>query len=299
VLLSTYNGEAYLAAQLDSLAAQKDVDVEVFVRDDGSTDGTLAILARHADRWPALAAPMTGPNLGPARSFLALLAAAPGDFDYYAFCDQDDVWLPEKLGRASRRLAQEGGAPALYCARVLCVDAQLRPLGERWIGGDASFEHLLFENIAFGTTLVMNAPARSGIVAQTPGPGLIMHDWWCALWASAFGVIVRDDRATILYRQHGSNAVGSSPNWLNETSARLRGLLRDPGAFYPIHAQAEEFLRLHGDRLSPARRSLASKLVASRGSVRKRLAYAMFGTVVRSGIIKGLVARALIALDLY
>src|SRR5580698_8909922 len=102
VLMSTYNGEAFLAAQLDSLADQRGVELQVFVRDDGSSDRTLAILSDHARLWPQLAAPMGGDSRGPAGSFLALMRAAPEGFDHYAFCDQDDVWLPDKLFHATQ-----------------------------------------------------------------------------------------------------------------------------------------------------------------------------------------------------
>ena len=96
VLLSTYNGEKYLEEQLDSLASQNGVVIELLVRDDGSTDGTAAILDRWQDEgrlsW------YTSANLGPGKSFMHLLQTAGGG-GYYAFCDQDDVWLPDKVKR--------------------------------------------------------------------------------------------------------------------------------------------------------------------------------------------------------
>lgn len=300
MLISTYNGEAFLGEQLDSLLAQEGVSVEVFARDDGSGDATREVLARYADHWPALATTVSGPNLGPARSFLALLAAAPDGFDYYAFCDQDDVWLPDKLARAAERLAALApGGPGLYCSPVMCVDAALRPIGERRIAGDASFEHLLYENIAFGTTVVINAAVRAGVVARPPQGGMIMHDWWCALWTAAFGVIVRDDRPGVLYRQHGGNAIGASPNRLAEIAERVRGLLADPRGFYPIHAQAEAFLRLHGGELGAAHRQAAEALVGSSRSMAARVRLALSSRVVRGDLVGAVSGRALIALGLY
>ncbi|HXV01888.1 MAG TPA: glycosyltransferase family 2 protein [Caulobacteraceae bacterium] len=298
VLLSTYNGEAFLAAQLDSLLAQESVSLEVFARDDGSSDGTLAILERYSPHWPALATPIGGHNLGPAQSFLALLAAAPGDFDYYAFCDQDDVWLPGKLARAASRLGVVEGKPALYCSRVICADENLRPLGERWIRGDNRFEHLLYENIAFGTTVVLNAAARSGIVSKPLGPGPIMHDWWCALWTAAFGEIVHDDRwAGVLYRQHGRNVLGARPTRLGEIISRLRLFRRDPDGFWPVRRQAGAFLRLHGDQLGPSERAAIDALLNSDRSFWARVRFAFSRRVVRGD--SGLTARLLILVDRY
>lgn len=300
VLLSTYNGEAYLEAQLDSLAAQEGVSVEVFVRDDGSRDGTPQILARHAGRWPQLAQPLGGANLGPARSFLDLMARVPEGFDFYAFCDQDDVWLPHKLDRAARRLQDEAAdGPALYCSRVMCVDKDLRPLGPSLPMGTGRFEQILFANMAIGNTVVMNAAAAALVRSRLPERGAIMHDWWCALVISALGRIVFDEEPGVLYRQHQANAIGALPNRLASILSQIPGLLRDPKAFYPIHAQAAEFLRLFGDRLDPARLELVRALVESRRSLLSRLRYALLGRMPRTTLLGALSGRALVAANLY
>lgn len=299
VLLSTYNGAAYLEPQLESLAAQEGVTVEVFARDDGSSDATREILARFADRWPTLASLDAGPNLGPAMSFLTLLAAAPEGFDAYAFCDQDDVWPPLKLDRAARTLAVATERPTLYCSRVLCVDAELRPLGPGPLKGDGSFEHLLFENIAFGATVVMNAPAACLVGARLPAAGVIMHDWWCALTASAFGEIIYDPEPGLLYRQHGGNEIGQASGRLAELWRMARIFARAPDRFWPVHAQAAEFLRLWGDELDPTLRRCAEALVNSKTSSAARLGYAATGRIRRANLIGAIAARLLIAAGLY
>ncbi len=301
VLLSTYNGEAYLEAQLDSLVAQEGVAIEIFVRDDGSSDRTREILARHARAPLRLAAPADGGiGIGPASSFLRLLATAPDSFDYYAFCDQDDVWLPDKLARATGVLA---GAPAtepcLYCSRVQCVDETLRPLGPSPVNRDSRFEHLLFENIAYGNTVVINPEARSLVCSASPGTGAIMHDWWCALVVSALGTVIHDDETRILYRQHSGNTIGASTRRIGEVSRHLLKLIRDPRSFYPIHDQAEALLRSFGDRMAPDRRSLVQALVSSRRSLATRLRYATSGVLIRNRPIDAIAARLLVAAGLY
>jgi len=300
VLLSTYNGEAFLAAQLDSLAEQEGVDVQVFARDDGSTDATRRILADYAGRWPALAAPAGGEPLGPARSFLALLGSAPDGFDHYAFCDQDDVWAPDKLARAAAVLAaQSADHPLLYCSRVRFADDQLRPLGESPLASDTRFEHLLFENIAFGNTVVLNAAARGLVATSPPGAGMIMHDWWCALVVSALGQVRYDPTPRVLYRQHRANVIGGPAGRLAEVRKHVRTFWRDPRRFYPIHGQATEFLRLFGDRLQPGQRAAVEALVGSRGSLAKRLRYALSGPMVRARPIDAIAGRLLLAAGLY
>ncbi len=300
ILMSTYNGATFLDAQLASLAAQEGVDCELFVRDDGSSDDTLAILARHAHRWPNLAATLAGPNLGPAMSFLALLASVPRDFDYYAFCDQDDVWLPGKLARAAARLAgPPAESPALYCSRVICARADLTPIGAVVGDGDTRFEHLLFENIAFGITIVMNRAAHAAVADHPPAAGVIMHDWWCALVVSAIGEVVHDPAPSALYRQHGGNVIGARPGAAAEIALRLRAFLRDPKGFYPIHAQGAEFLRLYEDALRPEHLRFLRGFVASKASLGARLRYGLAGPLIRSKWYGALFARALIVAGLY
>ena len=299
VLLSTYNGARYLPAQLDSLKAQEGVNVQLHVRDDGSTDDTLAVLARYADAWPNLAHVESGPNLKPAASFLELLRTAPPDADYYAFCDQDDVWLPQKLARAAQALAAET-APARSCSNVTCVAEDLTVLGAPFQNDDARLQHLLFENIAYGCTTVINRPARELIAASLPDPAaIIMHDWWIALAVAALGTIRYDPQPHILYRQHGGNQLGAEVSRSGQTLNHLRLLIRNRRTYWRIHAQACEFLRLFGDQLKPADRHTVEALVRSKSSWLGRMGLAVSPKVVRSRLIDAIAARGLIAAGWY
>ena len=299
VLMSTYNGARWLPAQLDSLDAQEGVEVTLIVRDDGSTDDTLAVLARYARRWPALAHVPSGPNLGPPMSFLALLAAAPSGADYYAFCDQDDVWRPGKLARAVARLAAEPG-PALYGSNVTCVAEDLSPIGVPREDGDGRFQHLLFENIVYGCTAVMNRAARELIAARPPERGVIMHDWWCALVAAAFGRVIYDpEPGLILYRQHGGNSIGAQTSPLAVSFGQALLLLRNPAGYYRIHAQVAEFDRLFGADLQGERGAALRRLVRSKETLASRVRYAASRHLVRSGVLGDIAARALIVAGWY
>lgn len=112
VLMSTYNGGKYLQEQIDSLIGQADVNLTVLVRDDGSSDSTTVILERYKQKGVLDWYP--GENIGSARSFLDLVSRAPY-CDYYALCDQDDYWFPEKLSVAISRLEQtDSSKSALY-----------------------------------------------------------------------------------------------------------------------------------------------------------------------------------------
>jgi glycosyltransferase involved in cell wall biosynthesis len=298
VLLSTYNGAAYLQAQLESLRAQKGVSVRLHARDDGSTDDTHSILCRHAKAWPELAGALSGPNLGAAASFLQLLHTAPDDADYYAFCDQDDIWLPNKLARAAAALADEEG-PALYCSNVICVAEDLRVLGVPQAHRDQRFQHLLFENIAIGCTVVLNPAARALINSCHPTHGVVMHDWWCALVIAALGAVHYDPEPGLLYRQHGRNSIGLNANWATQNAKQALIFFRKARSFYPIHAQAAELLRHYGHQMPSRHRANLARLVDSKRSWRARAAYAMSGPVVRRHILDAAVVRGLMLAGWY
>lgn len=218
VLLSTYNGERYLAEQLESLVAQKDVDVEILVRDDGSKDATVAML----DEWQEKGALSwyTSANLGPGKSFIHLLqTAAPGN--YYAFCDQDDVWLPEKLSVTMDKMraveAENPGKPVIIHTDMNVVDESLNIIHDSFWRSSGlrpdilrTFPYLCTCNSVNGCTIVMNSVARELILEKYVEHDIIIHDVISALTVAYHGGIIDYvETPTVLYRQHSSNVVGA------------------------------------------------------------------------------------------
>ena len=137
VLMATYNGERYLREQVDSILSQKDVDVTLLITDDCSTDGSYEIAQKYAESDPRVISKRNEANVGVGMNFLNMLyGAEPGQYDYVAFSDQDDVWLDDKLAVACRAIADEAakpdakrvdpfGIPVLYCSDLLNVDIDL------------------------------------------------------------------------------------------------------------------------------------------------------------------------------
>ena len=218
VLLSTYNGERYLAEQLESLVAQKDVDVEILVRDDGSKDATVAML----DEWQEKGALSwyTSANLGPGKSFIHLLqTATPGN--YYAFCDQDDVWLPEKLSVTMDKMraveAENPGKPVIIHTDMNVVDESLNIIHDSFWRSSGlrpdilrTFPYLCTCNSVNGCTIVMNSVARELILEKYVEHDIIIHDVISALTVAYYGGIIDYvETPTVLYRQHSSNVVGA------------------------------------------------------------------------------------------
>lgn len=245
VLLSSHNGEKFIAQQIDSILGQKNVDVGLLIRDDGSADGTLDIVERYA-RGHLNIRYYAGENAGVQKSFFDLMAHAAPDADYYAFSDQDDFWHGDKLGRAVELLeaCPDGSQPLLYAGRPALVDERLGrpvPLPDRRTKG-ASFGNALVENICSGCTEVFNG-ALLRLAAEHPPACPVLHDWWLYLTAACFGRVVYDDSTHISYRQHGGNAVGMPGSLPGRWKRRIRGVAGLKGT---VSRQARDFYRAYG-----------------------------------------------------
>jgi len=255
VLLSTYQGEKFISEQLRSVLDQLPLDGRVLIRDDGSTDATVAYVERMADKRVQIT---RGANLGFVRSFFWLLTNSPEDAEMVMLCDQDDVWLPAKIERAWNALRTAGEGPVLYCSRLRLVDPELRDVGlsPDW-ARSPSFANALSENIVTGCTSAMN-PSALRLLREQGEPALVhFHDWWMYLVVAAFGRVIYDREPTLLYRQHGGNAIGMGSG-LGRYVAIVR-FLRRWNWVHIMFRQVENFRNVHGARLPPAHRALLDR----------------------------------------
>lgn len=227
VLMSTYNGEKYLHEQIESILRQACCEVELFVRDDGSKDNTIKIL-ENFKRDYGIHIYLGDENVGPAVSFMKLLymVADNGDFDYFAFADQDDVWLPEKLNSAITKMKNDG-LPTLYGSNQylyinntkteLRFKEEIRP----------TLLSVMNREYISGCTFVMDKDLAHIIIsAPMPSKTILcnrMHDTWCMLVALIVGNVIYDDNAYILYRIHEQNAVGLKEKTFIDYVNKLRG----------------------------------------------------------------------------
>ena len=262
VLISTYNGEKYLPEQIDSIVAQKGVDVDILVRDDGSSDATHNML----DQWQqkGILKWYKGENLGFARSFMNLLENAEG-YDYYAFCDQDDIWLEDKLSRAVSELDGLEDEVKLYCSNVYYYK------DGKTSGGIHSQQPLfdkytcMLRNIAPGCTMVLSSRLRDVLVASQPEK-LIAHDFWVYQTAMLLGTVYYDFEPTMLYRQHENNQIGQKVNRIDIWKRRMKNLLSDKRN-HEREEQAKELLNCYHNQLSPESREIAAKVADYRNSL--------------------------------
>jgi glycosyltransferase involved in cell wall biosynthesis len=247
VLLSSYNGEKYIREQIDSILSQTHKNLELYIRDDGSKDGTVDILKQYKNdsRVHVTAAE----NAGFAKSFFALLELA-GDADYYAFSDQDDVWLPEKISMALEQL--EGKAedrPVLYFSNYDFYDAGMHYLSTHNSKKPRTcFRNSLVDCVPLGFNMVVNRMAREMTVAHMPKM-CTGHDWWMYMLCAGLGEIVYDARVTVKYRRHTENVSGAETDFVRFQIWRFRRFFVN-GYFKKIQEQIKEFGELYGDRLS-------------------------------------------------
>ena len=266
VLLSAYNGEQFIEEQLASLTAQKGVEVEILVRDDGSTDTTRTILERWqqkgALRWYG------GENLGWAMSFIHLLCHAP-EADYYAFCDHDDIWLPEKLEEAVKMLEGMSGDKKLYFSNLNYYkdgkdEGLVKPAVLHY-----NIRTALVKCIPLGCTVVMNRGLQQSI-SQHPPKSVCAHDFWVYQVALAVGNVCYDPRSFILYRQHAHNQIGQTRSWCEIWRSRLKRLkgLRHQ---HDREELATQLLECHGAEMDEETRTAVRKVADYRRSLKNRL----------------------------
>ncbi len=296
VLLSTCNGERFLAEQLDSLLRQSWRDFVVLARDDGSSDGSRALLedyaAHHPERFCVLAEDPV--NRGASASFARLLETAlAGDVlpglapDYLMFCDQDDIWVEDKIDRQMRLMKKaeqgDGSVPALVhgdLTVVSCDNELIAPSFAAYQGLDTERDRLgeiAASNPVTGCTALINAAlARRALPIPADA---IMHDWWLALVASAFGKLAYCREPLVRYRQHGGNAIGARPHVAARLSraAHWRRLAMGAASSHllEVGAQARAFLRQYHDQLEAGqRRSLRlCSLLRLRQGLLQRIVY--------------------------
>lgn len=245
VLMSTYNGEKFIREQLESIFSQKGVNVMLYVRDDGSRDDTCRILKEYANRFP-LALITDGENLGPGASFLRLLYhyAFEPNIDYFAFADQDDIWLENKLQVAVNAIKSSNTTgPILYSSnQFLYVDGKKTGKRHKERQSATLISHLTRNTIS-GCTFVLNKELVQMVTkAKHAEPRVIkyhLHDAWLMLVAIACGHVIYDEEAYMLYRIHGGNVVGVKGITLKQRLGRLQRFFvnRDDANLRMITAQ--------------------------------------------------------------
>ena len=225
VLMSTYNGEQYLSEQLDSVLNQKGVAVSLIVRDDGSKDNTINILQQYSEKYSNITI-LSEQNCGAEMSFHRLCQYAKDNIraDYYAFCDQDDVWVDDKLLVAVRNLEQfDKSHPNLYFSNLQMVDSNLTTIRNLFAKDEVviSKRMALIQVFTYGCTCVFNYQALDDYCRAEFSKELL-HDNWIYILCMFLGHVIYDEHSHILYRQHGLNLSGEKTSGASLAFQRIK-----------------------------------------------------------------------------
>ena len=278
ILLATYNGERFLKEQIDSIFSQSLQNFHLIIRDDGSTDNTLNIIHEAIKQHPSKITLLnTSSHLGVIRSFSELLLASKAP--YAMLADQDDVWMQDKVFLTYEKMyllekAYGNNTPILVHSDLKIVDQHLKTISPSFcrythlkpIEGN-HLNRLLVQNEITGCTVMINRPL---IETATPiSDSAVMHDWWLGLTAAAFGKVGFINKPLILYRQHGSNILGSKKFGISSLRNRNQVLQKK-------WTQAQEFLRCYKSKLSKNQTSMLADYLAMKDSSFLKHNYLMF-----------------------
>ncbi|MDX2129836.1 MAG: glycosyltransferase family 2 protein [Chloroherpetonaceae bacterium] len=298
VLLSTYNGERFLLEQLNSILSQTYTPIDIFIRDDGSSDNTLSLLESFSSEHSQTTL-FQEQNLGAAQSFFSLLAKPLDEYDYIAFSDQDDVWDPFKIEDSILKLKViQSDTPAMYCSRFEIVSESLTHLAFSPVYHTVGFHNALVQNIATGCTVVINQAARQLILSQLPDQ-VIMHDWWIYLVVSAFGKVIYDPQSYVKYRQHQSNVVGTTSTFIGKMKRHWKSFRNGKSVIFKISGQATTFYSIFGSRLMPENKRLLELFLLGKSSVLGRFRLLFNRQLKRNSIIDNAILRIMISLNKY
>lgn len=251
ILMATYNGEKYLQEQLDSLYAQQDVDIDILARDDGSSDLTQKILEenskKHKLTW------YQGEHKNVSKGFYELMKkAAKLEYDFYAFCDQDDVWDPDKLKIAVAAIENEDNSALSYSGQRL-VDENLNFIEDHRLNDERTLKTRFVLSDFAGCTGVFNRILLNEVIKFEP-EYMLMHDTWILRVCLALGgKVVVDPEPRMNYRQHTGNTLGLGHS-LGATLKQVKQYIYE----YQIERVTKELVRGYGDRMIPEYKELST-----------------------------------------
>lgn len=282
IILATYNGEKYIREQLESIVQCNYKNWKLWIFDDGSNDDTHCIIEEYICKYPdKISFHRNTGNKGVTRNFLEgvqiaaeqngrireesdtfgedTISVSDDDsepqkiIDYYMFCDQDDVWMTDKIDKTMMHMKKEEkkhgeNTPVAVFTDALVVDNDLNVLYRSFHKCNnldtkkVDLPHIMMENKLIGCTIMFNESLRKIMCVQPDNARY--HDWWVAMIAAAFGRISYLPAVTLFYRQHGGNVVGNQ-NFFTYVNDRLSSLQQQKEVIYKTALQAGEFYNMY------------------------------------------------------
>lgn len=259
ILLSSYNGEKYIARQIDSILKQRDVEIHLLIRDDGSKDGTPQIIKDYEKRYPSQVQVILGENMGWKKSFFKLLSLA-GDYDYYAFADQDDYWYEDKEISSIHKLEEEPGeGPKMVQVNYVTTDDTLSPLDPQPAPRPIIPKHhdeIFSEEFFQGCCMTWNKTAMELFTRYTPKQNY-GHDYWCGVVCSLFGKNYLLEEPKFSYVRYSENASTTGSQLAGQLARLKRFMNGEKQVYYNI---GEDLLTGYGDLLTDYDRNMCLDL---------------------------------------
>jgi len=232
ILMSTYNGEKFIDEQLKSIFNQTYKNIEILIRDDGSTDSTLDILKKYEQQGKLRL--VSGANIGVWRSVCWLAENANESADYYSFADQDDVWMYDKTEKAVNALNKtEHDKPALYFCNYDYYDEEMNFISHKEpLKIELTFINAMVNFAAYGFACVINNEMRR-LFLKMPHDSLFPHDYLLLMLGTSLGKVVYDsDYICAKYRRHNKNVSITNESFLKLQLWRIRNFLFSDGFGY-------------------------------------------------------------------
>lgn len=267
ILVAVYNGEKYLKAQLESVINQTYKEFNIIIRDDGSTDSSLDIIKEFKSLYPEKVQIIEGkPSKSAKNNFFELMNYAASD--YIMFCDQDDIWLENKVELTLSKMKETEDlngktTPVLCHTDLTVVDKDLNTIHpsfykmQKFDISKTTLNRALVQNIVTGCTVMINKPLLN-LAKGTNAEDIIMHDWWLFLIASAFGKVEVVNTPTILYRQHESNQLGAqNPSEIGYYAKKIKS----GSSLHLTYAQAKCFYKVFKSTLPQVQKSITEEYI--------------------------------------
>lgn len=292
VLISTYNGEKYLKEQLDSILNQTYKNIQIIIRDDGSKDSTVEIVKEYQKKHENIIL-FEKINIGFIRSFFKLLEMS--ESDYYAFCDQDDVWMENKIELAVKLLNEaDNSKPNMAFGNSDYYNENMELINEGEKHKTFSFKNSLYECVTQGMTMVINQKAKEMIINNLPEKCLF-HDWWTYMICSGIGNVLYSDKTVVKYRRFETNATAEGQSAFKILIWRISNLISDNG-FKDIRTQQLQYKKLFYDKLSDDNKKILDVFVQEKYNFFKAIKKAFYPHKLRRKLVDDVMVRVLFIL---
>ncbi len=299
ILLAAYNGSLYLPDLLSSLTSQTEPNFSVLYQDDGSSDGTAALLEAQNALDPRFRPGLEqGRHMGAKKNFLSLLRQSSADLVF--LCDQDDLWVPDKIRtlteiyrRSSSELPEE--TPILIHSDAVVTDENNQLLADSffrlqgWDPEAVTLNRLLVQNNVTGCTAVLNRPLADLVARFGIAESMFMHDWFIALTAASFGRVLFCPQKLVRYRQHGNNTIGASrKSLIRRAFSALTSCDAARERIELTFRHARAFQDMFGETLSPEATRVIRDYLATQDmpKIRRIAAWKHQGTLMQNPVTR-------------